>query len=168
MTAYGVAFHNYENKETKIIEWFTDKYNALEALQEYAFKFIYDKQGFRHISIFEEGGHGRPFGYFVERSPSKNLNSLKIKYKKYERGYVYGTTEFENICLFSLVKTFKKPKSNDSYWNESWQMEHNVEYKKVMSELLEKDTLEKNIEIIKNEQLEDSTTSDSDLDIIED
>ena len=36
------------------------------------------------------------------------MTSLKIRYKKWENGYIYGSTDFKDICLFSLIMTNKK------------------------------------------------------------
>ena len=134
---YGILHHDYKNKSSIIIEWFTDKYNAIEKMQEYAYKFIYQNEGYKSIKIFDEGSHQRPFGYFIERNANKNINSLKIKFKKWKKGYVYGNAKFKNICLFSLVFT-KKNKENIEYNDEPIEdiiIEH---YKEVLNELEDK------------------------------
>lgn len=132
---YGISFHSYKEKETKILKYFTDKYTCLEALQEYAYKFIYDKEGFKWLKVYSEGDHERPYGYFIERNAKKNLNSFKIRYKKWENGYIYKSVDFDDICVFSMIMCPSKKKIKYSYQKNEDTLFKN-KYSCVLTELL--------------------------------
>ena len=117
--------------------------------------------GHVQIRIFDEKGHGRPFGYFIERNSNKNLTSLKIRYKKYEKGYIFGSVDFENICLFSLIMSKKQKKEieNNYYLIEDMTNAKEI-YDKVLNNLIKKTNVNQENKLPFNMEMENDEDSE--------
>lgn len=113
---YGITFHDYATKKTHIVEWLTEKWNALHQLEKLAYCFIYEKEGLQKNQIFDKKDHGKPYGYFLYRNPKKYVDKLIVKKKILKDGYLYNSTEYETICCYYLIEfEDKKMDSNEVF-----------------------------------------------------
>jgi hypothetical protein len=101
---YGITIHDYKSKQTRIIEWFNSRYNALSKLEELAYSYIYDKEGIQDIKIYDKNSHGKPYSHYLFRDSSKYLDKLIIKKKIKITGYLYNGSRYENIISYYLTE----------------------------------------------------------------
>jgi hypothetical protein len=101
---YGITIHDYKAKQTKILEWFNSRHNALSKLEELAYSYIFEKEGLQDIKIYDKNSHGKPFSHFLSRDSSKYLDKLIVKKKIKINRYIYNDVKYENIISYYLTE----------------------------------------------------------------
>ncbi len=108
---YCLIVYDYINKAFSIEQIINGYYNALSLMEEKAFSIIYQKQGDIEIGfelIYEYGNEPNKrelarSGCYIEKS-GHNYDSIKVKRKVKDYGYLYNNFIIEKLYKLSIVK----------------------------------------------------------------
>lgn len=102
---YILIEHNFIRKELRIVDEYDNKYNCLQAVQEFAERFIKNKVGEKKINYYLNDEHNREYGYFIEKNLFNN-NSLTVKYKYIKnKGWLWNDVAVDNIVSFYFIES---------------------------------------------------------------
>jgi hypothetical protein len=117
MKDYILVEHDHLKKESKIVNTYNCKYDALEIMVEMAEYYIKCKVGVTNIIYYKKGDKNRIYNYFIENDAQDNNNKLTVKRKYVKYGFLWlfsNTVLIEDIISYYII-TRKSYTSDDDF-----------------------------------------------------